>query len=127
MSEKGYVSITDQGSEVLDTREERTRHSRMRRSRLLGHFVPAVLLTCAVLLLFRKVFVCHGRYAAGKGLQQPLGTDEYGHKRVPLEAHIMSKCPDARDCLVDLIVPTMEKVSDKVDFKLSYIGRQVIH
>lgn len=44
---------------------------------------------------------------------------------VPLEVHIMSKCPDARDCLRDLIVPTMERVSDKVDFKLSFIGRWV--
>lgn len=41
---------------------------------------------------------------------------------VPLEAHIMSKCPDAKDCLVDLVVPAMEKISDKVDFTLSYIG-----
>lgn len=46
-------------------------------------------------------------------------------KLVPLEVHIMSKCPDARDCLRDLIVPTMEKVSDKVDLKLSFIGRWV--
>lgn len=45
---------------------------------------------------------------------------------VPLEVHIMSKCPDARDCLRDLIVPTMEKVSDKVDLKLSFIGRWVV-
>lgn len=44
---------------------------------------------------------------------------------VPLEVHIMSKCPDARDCLRDLIVPTMERVSDKVDFTLSFIGRWV--
>ena len=42
---------------------------------------------------------------------------------VALEAHIMSKCPDARDCLRDLVVPAMEKVVDKVDFRLSYIGR----
>ncbi|OCK82410.1 hypothetical protein K432DRAFT_324352 [Lepidopterella palustris CBS 459.81] len=34
----------------------------------------------------------------------------------------MSKCPDARDCLQQLILPTMQNVSDKVDFKLSYIG-----
>lgn len=39
-----------------------------------------------------------------------------------LEAHIMSKCPDARDCLRDLVVPTMSNVSEEVDFKLSYIG-----
>jgi hypothetical protein len=41
---------------------------------------------------------------------------------VPLEAHVMSKCPDARDCLRDLVVPAMEQVNDKVDFRLSYIG-----
>lgn len=44
---------------------------------------------------------------------------------VPLEVHIMSKCPDARDCLRDLIVPAMERVSDEVDLKLSFIGRWV--
>ncbi|RMZ90300.1 hypothetical protein DV736_g2470, partial [Chaetothyriales sp. CBS 134916] len=42
--------------------------------------------------------------------------------RVPLEAHIMSKCPDAKACLNDLVVPAMVEVSDKVDFTLSYIG-----
>ncbi len=45
--------------------------------------------------------------------------------KVPLEAHIMSKCPDAKDCLKDLVVPAMEKIHDKVDFKLSYIGTYV--
>jgi len=44
-------------------------------------------------------------------------------KKVALEAHIMSKCPDARDCLQQLVVPAMEQVSDKVDFRMSYIGR----
>ncbi|KAF1955861.1 hypothetical protein CC80DRAFT_516760 [Byssothecium circinans] len=42
---------------------------------------------------------------------------------VPLEVHIMSKCPDARDCLEKLVVPTMANVSDKVDFRLSFIGK----
>ncbi|TVY19607.1 hypothetical protein LARI1_G002569 [Lachnellula arida] len=41
---------------------------------------------------------------------------------VPLEAHIMSKCPDAKDCLQKLILPAMMKVVDKVNFTLSYIG-----
>ncbi|KAJ4421825.1 hypothetical protein N0V82_003524 [Gnomoniopsis sp. IMI 355080] len=41
---------------------------------------------------------------------------------VPLEAHIMSKCPDAKDCLRQLVLPTMQQVIDKVDFTLSYIG-----
>ncbi|KAK4450743.1 hypothetical protein QBC34DRAFT_379013 [Podospora aff. communis PSN243] len=43
--------------------------------------------------------------------------------KVPLEAHIMSKCPDARDCLRDLILPAMQKAHDKVNFTLSFIGR----
>jgi hypothetical protein len=45
--------------------------------------------------------------------------------KVALEAHIMSKCPDAKACLQMLVVPTMEQISDKVDFRLSYIGRSV--
>ncbi|KAK4238214.1 hypothetical protein C8A03DRAFT_33770 [Achaetomium macrosporum] len=44
------------------------------------------------------------------------------HDLVPLEAHIMSKCPDARDCLRDLVLPAMQKVHDKVNFTLSFIG-----
>jgi hypothetical protein len=43
--------------------------------------------------------------------------------KIPLEAHIMSKCPDAQDCLQKLVLPAMEKISDKVDFKLSFIAR----
>lgn len=49
-------------------------------------------------------------------------TDYYDSPRVPLEAHIMSKCPDARDCLHDLVLPAMQNISHKVDFRLSYIG-----
>ena len=49
--------------------------------------------------------------------------EEYLPRRVPLEAHIMSKCPDARDCLHDLVLPAMVNVSHYVDFKLSFIGR----
>lgn len=45
--------------------------------------------------------------------------------RVPLEAHTMSKCPDARYCLQELIVPTMAEVHHKVDFQLSFIGTYV--
>ena len=41
---------------------------------------------------------------------------------VPLEAHIMSKCPDAKTCLEELVVPAMEQVVDIVNFRLSYIG-----
>ncbi|KAI0396260.1 hypothetical protein F5Y17DRAFT_128097 [Xylariaceae sp. FL0594] len=41
---------------------------------------------------------------------------------VPLEAHIISKCPDTRDCLRELLLPAMIQVHDKVNFTLSYIG-----
>ncbi len=44
---------------------------------------------------------------------------------VPLEAHIMSKCPDAKDCLRDLVLPAMQKVHGKVNFTLSFIGTYV--
>lgn len=47
----------------------------------------------------------------------------HGPVKVPLEAHIMSKCPDAKDCLHDMILPAMVNVSDKVDFTLSFIGK----
>jgi hypothetical protein len=55
-------------------------------------------------------------------LQDPLSTKEL----VPLEAHIMSKCPDARDCLEMLVLPTMQQVLDKVNFTLSFIGTYVM-
>ncbi|KAL2760344.1 hypothetical protein ACRALDRAFT_2062089, partial [Sodiomyces alcalophilus JCM 7366] len=41
---------------------------------------------------------------------------------VPLEAHIMSKCPDARDCLRDMILPVMMQTHGKVNWTLSFIG-----
>jgi hypothetical protein len=41
---------------------------------------------------------------------------------VPLEAHIISKCPDTRDAFRELLLPVMQQVSDKVNFTLSYIG-----
>lgn len=49
-----------------------------------------------------------------------------GKTLVPLEAHIMSKCPDARDCLEMMVVPAMTRVKDMVDFRLSFIGKYVI-
>lgn len=50
-------------------------------------------------------------------------TNSVGTNKVPLEAHVMSKCPDAQECLQQLVVPAMEKISDKVDFQLSFIGK----
>ena len=44
-------------------------------------------------------------------------------QKVALEAHVMSKCPDARDCLQQLVLPVMEQTSDLIDFDLSFIAR----
>lgn len=44
---------------------------------------------------------------------------------VPFEAHIMSKCPDAKDCLKYMVLPAMQRVHDKVNFTLSFIGTYV--
>ena len=56
--------------------------------------------------------------------QRPLViSTEVTENRIPLEAHIMSKCPDAKYCLQKLVLPAMEQISDKVDFKLSFIAR----
>ncbi|KAI5463265.1 hypothetical protein BGZ63DRAFT_353283 [Mariannaea sp. PMI_226] len=41
---------------------------------------------------------------------------------VPLEAHIISKCPDTKDAMRMLILPAMQRVYDKVNFTLSFIG-----
>lgn len=78
--------------------------------------MSAALLMMAILLVLRKIFTSDGH---------PLRdiVAEPHSPTVKLEAHIMSKCPDARDCLRELIVPAMEQVSDKVSFRLSYIGK----
>lgn len=95
------------------------------RQRLIGRIVPVVLLTAALLLLVRLTFSCHGGPLPTKpfGKSSRLIQDVMNTEKVALEAHIMSKCPDARDCLQQLVVPTMEQVSDKVNFTISYIGR----
>lgn len=51
--------------------------------------------------------------------QPPISSED---QRIPLEAHIMSKCPDAKGCLQKLVLPAMEQISDKVDFQLSFIA-----
>ena len=76
---------------------------------LVSILIAAVFLFCMVLV---------GQMAMSEDAHQPSSPG-----RVQLEAHIMSKCPDARDCLQQLVVPTMEQVSDKVNFRLSYIGK----
>ncbi|RPB05996.1 hypothetical protein L873DRAFT_1839495 [Choiromyces venosus 120613-1] len=60
----------------------------------------------------------------GVGNQQSLGTPSLTTEtKVPLEIHIMSKCPDAKDCLEQLIAPVLEEIESLVDFQMSFIGR----
>ncbi|KAI5300137.1 hypothetical protein KEM55_009227 [Ascosphaera atra] len=65
-----------------------------------------------------------GHDAASVPAQHPIAKarDTGDDIKVPFEAHIMSKCPDAQYCLQELVVPAMEDISDKVDFRLSFIG-----
>lgn len=49
--------------------------------------------------------------------------EEKSTSNVSFETHIMSKCPDAKACLHELVLPAMEKIHDKVDFELSFIAR----
>ena len=49
--------------------------------------------------------------------------DGNGKSRVPLEIHIMSKCPDAKACMELLIAPALLEIKDKVDFGMSFIGK----
>jgi hypothetical protein len=85
-------------------------------NRLVHRRIPAVLVLVTLWFVFRAAFIHRHHYCPHKGLRD----DEAN--LVPLEAHIMSKCPDARDCLQELVLPTMANVSDKVNFTLSYIG-----
>jgi hypothetical protein len=57
------------------------------------------------------------------GYSAPGAHNTLAQNKIPLEAHIMSKCPDAQACLQKLVLPAMEQISEKVDFKLSFIAR----
>lgn len=98
----------------------------------------AVALSFISLLTLSTVFfaipninfsACHKmRGKLGALLSSPKGGETFvpaSSNKVPLEAHIMSKCPDAQDCIQKLVVPTMERISEKVDFELSFIARCV--
>lgn len=126
MAPYSYSPITDEKCPVdVASAENQVRSTPSIRGKLRS-FLPAVLLLSALLLLLvRSTFICHGTHdpASELGMLLRSAQDIMETGKVTLEAHIMSKCPDARDCLQQLVVPTMERVSDKVDFKLSYIGR----
>lgn len=93
--------------------------------------VIALLFIGYILLLRPSSPQCTGIAPQTESYQAEV-QEEYGNynehqsleeTKIPLEAHIMSKCPDAQACLQKLVLPAMEKISDKVDFKLSFIAR----
>ncbi|KAK5044413.1 hypothetical protein LTR84_011285 [Exophiala bonariae] len=94
------------------------------REYMYKRFLPAILTIFALLTIFRSTFVSNHHYTPGCG--QTLHSEiikEMERPKVELESHGMSRCPDFKDCLRELILPTMEKVNDRVNFTLSYIGR----
>jgi hypothetical protein len=94
-------------------------------STLAGRKRPFVIgLATIALLYFLWLSTIAGiPFAARYGFKS---CHSHGHAEsktpVPLEAHIMSKCPDALDCLRMMVLPTMERMHSKVNFTLSYIG-----
>jgi len=73
-------------------------------------------------LYFQRAVQSHAIFAGSPSMSKTI-PESSGN--IKLEAHIMSKCPDARDCLRDLIVPAMVEVSSLVDFKLSFIATPI--
>ncbi|KAI9930322.1 hypothetical protein MW887_011074 [Aspergillus wentii] len=88
------------------------------RDRAFRHILAAIIsLSLAFFLISAKVLDDGSTVSAA--IDHPHGASA---NRVPFEAHVMSKCPDARDCLQQLVIPAMEQISDKVDFELSFIA-----
>ena len=111
---------------TIDMKQEPNRRPRRR---IIRTYLLAI--TCVFLLniyIFPPLFSHIRRWFASKdpppqdGSNPVIPQPTTNNTLVPLEAHIMSKCPDARDCLVDLIVPAMQEVEHEVDFQLSFIG-----
>jgi hypothetical protein len=107
------------GFEASDTHEMRSRAWTLR-----PHCRPLVLVLLTVLTLLMIPFrpwLPRLLFESLKSMPRPESALQ-GQSKAQLEVHIMSKCPDARDCLRELVVPAMEQVHDIVDFKLSFIG-----
>jgi len=119
MDEKAVLPL----NESVSFRRQRGQRSRAQRFAIAAFATLGALVFIHIALalgLSRLSPDAHGS-ARLKAYQPGQSSRNVTHK-VPLEAHIMSKCPDAKDCLHDLVVPAMQRISDKVDFKLSYIG-----
>jgi hypothetical protein len=108
--------------EIIEVQNEpSTRQDTFRRRMVLTLFTLVVFV-----YMFRSQLFANLRFVPSISLwSDRIGCKHDEAEKVPLEIHIMSKCPDARDCLRDLIVPTMVEASDKVNLTMSFIGRSV--
>lgn len=93
------------------------------RSRLLVYIVAIIFAFLIIIYAWPVRLSTYYPHAPPEGMRIQ-STDVKSNQTglVPLEAHIMSKCPDAKTCLEELVVPAMERVVDMVNFRLSYIG-----
>lgn len=109
---------------IESAKPNQTTASTSTREYVCKRLVPAILTVLALLTLFRSTFVSNHHYTpdCGQTLLPPT-KEEIERPRVELESHGMSRCPDFKDCLRELILPTMERVNDRVNFTLSFIGR----
>ncbi|KAJ2971489.1 hypothetical protein NQ176_g7660 [Zarea fungicola] len=98
---------------------EMTAPTRRRRTRLWLSIVALALVTYSLLSTYNVNLRIYNEAKASAAKAISTASPK---KKVPLEAHIISKCPDTRDALRLLLLPAMQQVYDKVDFKLSYIG-----
>lgn len=123
-SDKKAVPVYDQ----TDPAHLHTARRLPRREQLVRRTLPAILLLSVLWFLFRAAFVHDHHYCPHKDLLEPAEgvppsfSPAHDADLVPLEAHIMSKCPDAKACLQKLVLPSMVEISDMVNFTLSYIG-----
>ena len=121
MSNKAYLRLPVDEQSVKLHPDDRSMRRRSQQAK--QRYAAIILLILGLWLCFRNVDRllpclrgCH------RGQHSPSVEIKKNATKIPLEAHVMSKCPDAKDCLTKLVVPAMEKVQDKVDFKLSFIG-----
>lgn len=84
----------------------------LRRSHSKSRFHAAMVVLLVSLFWLASTWTCADHH-------------EEADTKVPMDVHIMSKCPDARDCMNKLVLPVMANVSDKIDFRLSMIGTYV--
>ncbi|RDW80501.1 hypothetical protein BP5796_05199 [Coleophoma crateriformis] len=123
--------LHDQKTPLVDSaqlQDEFERHPKMLPARRNKAFAAGVLLVGFLYLVWNVVFMClSGDMRAGAVGQAMMKLEKspsvaVSRAVVPFEAHIMSKCPDAQDCLKLMVLPAMQRVYDKVNFTLSYIG-----